>query len=575
MRNDVGPKTEAADQLHAMKYRGPNEDFREAMNRVAFGLADNGNHYHEFREILLDMRFLPGGRVQGAIGAQRKTTAFNCYVAPTIDDAYVGNVAGELTQDSIMGVAHVAAATMRMGGGIGYDFSTLRPRGALIAQLESHSSGPVSFMKIFDAVCLATSSSGHRRGAQMGVLRIDHPDVEEFIRSKQREGVLTGFNISLAVTDDFMEALAAKRPFDLKFKGQVHKTVDAEELWEKVMRSTWDYGDPGVLFIDRINAWNNLHYCETIAATNPCAEQPLPPNGACLLGSFNLTKYIVKEVEHDLYSYRFDFARLRADIPTVVRAMDNTVDRTLYPLAMQKAEAQNKRRMGLGVTGLANAAEACCHVYGSPAFLEFEERVLETIKVECYIASANLAKEKGAFPLFNAERYTQGKFIQTLPDDVQALIKTNGIRNSHLTSIAPTGTISMCADNVSGGLEPVFAYQTVRPINTPDGQVIATVGDYGAEFLEVRGKLAADVTAAEHVAVLIAAQKHVDSSISKTCNVDGSMAWDDFKRIYTDVYEGGGKGCTTFNADGRKAPLLVASPEGQMCEVINGARNCE
>ena len=575
IKNDYGPKTPFADSIHAMKYRGPGEDFRGAMNRVAWALSDDGEHYHEFRDVILNQRFLPGGRVQGAIGAARKVTPFNCYVAPTIADSFVAG------PNSIMDVAKDAAATMRMGGGIGYDFSTLRPRGALIRKLASNSSGPVNFMRIFNEVCLCTASSGHRRGAQMGVLRVDHPDVEEFINAKQNSTNLLGFNVSVAVTDEFMNALARKAPFDLRFGGEVYKTVDSEELWEKIMRSTWDYAEPGVLFIDRINEMNNLYYCETIAATNPCGEQPLPPNGACLLGSFNLAKYLTfKTAMDDGVRWAFDFDQMVADVPVVVRAMDNIFEKALFPLDAQADEARNKRRMGLGVTGLANAAEACGFPYGSESFVAFEKSVLEIIKVECYRASAEIAAKKGAFPLFDADKYIAGKFVATLPQDVRDLIKKNGIRNSHLTSIAPTGTISMAADNVSSGLEPVFAYSTTRPINTPEGPTIATIEDYGMSVLGVKGKLSADVTAAEHVAVLVAAQLHVDSAVSKTCNVPETMPWEDFKNIYVAAHDGGAKGCTTFNSGGKRMALLTAAPkeeasEGGTCDIVDGKRNCE
>ncbi len=616
IRNAKGPRTQAADMLHAMKYRSPGEDFREAMNRVAFRLADDGDHYHEFREVLLDQRFLPGGRVQGAIGASRKVTPFNCYVSRTIDDSFVEG------PGSIMVAALEAAATMRMGGGIGYDFSTLRPRGDAIVKLASASSGPVNFMTIFDAVCRCVASSGHRRGAQMGVMRIDHPDVEEFIKAKQslpaqdavrraaedlpdarrREveialqafNALTGFNVSVAVTDEFMEALAAKRTFALRFGGRAYREVDAEELWEKVMRSTWDFAEPGVLFVDRINEMNNLWYCETIAATNPCGEQPLPPNGACLLGSFNLAAYLLPSSETGTVKsamgplHYFDHTRLKADVPIVVRAMDNIFEHALFPLEAQALEARNKRRMGLGVTGLANAAEALGFPYGSEAFVEFEKTVLEELKVECYRASAEIAAKKGPFPLFDAEKYLAGKFVETLPDDVHQLIAKNGIRNSHLTSIAPTGTISMCADNVSSSIEPVFAYSTTRPINTPDGPVVSTIEDFGAGFLGVRGKLAADVTADEHVAVLVAASGLVDSAVSKTCNVSEDMPWEAFKGIYLSAFAGGAKGCTTFNSGGKRMALLTPTKsekkveeatvlDGATCEVdlATGRRNCE
>ncbi|CAN5950503.1 unnamed protein product [Sphagnum jensenii] len=535
-----------------MKYRGNGEDFREAMNRVAFGLKDSDEHYHELRQILLNQRFCPGGRIQGAIGSSRAVTAYNCFVSGTIADSFVEG------PGSIMDRAKEAAATMRMGGGIGYDFSSLRPRGERIVKLQSHSSGPISFMHIFDSICLATSSSGHRRGAQMGVLRVDHPDVEEFIRAKQDNASLRGFNISLAITDEFMEAVQAGKEFNLTFGGRIYKTVDAKELWEKVMRSTWDFAEPGVLFIDAINRKNNLWYCEKLAATNPCAEQPLPPFGACLLGSFNLVKYLDKDEEGKYY---FDFEQLYDDIPPIVQGMDNVIDRTKYPLAEQKGEAISKRRMGLGVMGLANALEACGFAYGSKDFITKERQILNFIKNECYNASADLAKIKGAFPLFDAERFLQGEFIKTLPDYILAKIAKNGIRNSHLTSIAPTGTISLCADNVSGGIEPVFAYELQRQINTPEGPTMATVRDYGFAFLNTKGRLAADVTADEHVAVLSAAQENVDSAVSKTVNMDSSMSWESFKQIYYTAWEQGCKGCATFNSDGKRMALLVAQVE--------------
>lgn len=577
MKNVYGPKTEFADQLHAMKYRSPNEDFREAMNRIAFGLKDSDAHYHDFRSALLNMRFMPAGRIQAAIGASRRTTAMNCFVSGTIDDSYVDG------PGSIMGRAHQAAATMRMGGGIGYDFSTLRPRGARVAKIDSLSSGPVSFMPIFDAVCLATSSYGHRRGAQMGVLRVDHPDIEEFVGAKQNDNALRGFNISVAVTDEFMEAVAAERDFDLVWDGKPFKTIDAAALWQKIMRSTYDWAEPGVLFIDAINKDNNLWYAEKISATNPCGEQCLPPFGSCLLGSFNLTSYLVRKPLAVVgEGYDFDYEMLRRDIPNVIRAMDNVVDRTYYPLPEQKAEGVTKRRIGIGVAGLANAGEALGAPYGSIAFLEFERKLLSIIRDDSYRASAALAREKGAFPLYDEQRYLDGQFIKKLPGDVRDMIREFGIRNSHLTSIAPTGTISMCADNVSSGIEPVFAYSTERSINTPSGQMLVKVDDYGHGVLGVEGKLSKDVSADEHIAVQLTAQPYVDSSISKTINMDGSMPWDDFVAIYKRIWEGGGKGVTTFNSDGKRIALLTTASSGKTdeeigpsCEIINGVRSCE
>jgi len=401
MTKSYGPTLPISQEIHETKYRSSGESFENAMSRVANALSDGPVHYREFRDILLDMRFLPAGRVQCAMGAQRQTTPYNCFVSGTIPDS----------MDGIMYRAQEAATTMRLGGGIGYDFSTLRPCGDLIKSLESTSSGPVSFMGIFDAVCGTISSAGHRRGAQMGVLRIDHPDVMEFINAKRNSTRLTNFNVSLGVTDEFMMAVLADDTFDLRFGGRVYNTVRARDLWDEVMRSTWDWAEPGVLFIDTINRYNNLWYCETIAATNPCAEQPLPPYGACLLGSFNLVKYLVGPT---LGMYTFDYDQFAEDIYTVVRSMDNVVDRAIYPLEEQRKEAISKRRMGLGVTGAANAIEVLGFPYGSAAFNMVLGEILGCLRTNAYKASVRLASEKGKFPLYD-ERYLEGHHIQALP----------------------------------------------------------------------------------------------------------------------------------------------------------------
>lgn len=578
----TGPKTAAGNALHAMKYRGENEDFREATHRFCFAVKEDDKHYHELREIQLDMRFLPPGRAQSAMGARRETTPWNCFVSGTIPDSFVNRDNPE--QSSIMHRAEEAAATMRMGGGIGYDFSTLRPRGDAIRKLQSTASGPVSFMNLFNEVGLATASSGHRRGAQMAVMRVDHPDIEEFIRSKQNSNRLTGFNISVGVTNEFMEAVYAKKEFDLRWGGRVYASVNAEELYEMIMRSNWEWSEPGMLFLDQINEMNNLWYCETIAATNPCGEQPLPPFGACLLGSFNLVRYLKKhdglnDASHPLYY--FDFDLLAHDIPIVVRAMDNIIDRGRYPLPRQKAEGVTKRRMGLGITGLANTGEALGFTYGSPKFIEFMRLVLETIRNCSYFASANLAQEKGTFPLFDAELYARGKFFATLPDFVQDHIKRHGLRNSHLTSIAPTGTISMCADNVSAGLEPVLFHEADRTINTPDGPQSYKLQDYGVGFLGIRGRLAHEVTPDEHVAVLNAATQCVDSAVSKTVNVDSRFGYHAFRDLYSSAHRGGAKGLTTYNSDGQRGSIFTQTnkdnvPEGAKCELdpVTGRREC-
>lgn len=537
-----GPQLEISEKTHAEKYRAEGESFSEACARFAHSLADSSDHFRAIYRILLGMSFMGGGRTQAAVGSPRSVTAFNCFVSGTIKDSMA----------DIMDKAKEAAETMRLGGGIGYDFSTLRPKGDIIVSLDSKSSGPVSFMGIFDALCATISSAGHRRGAQMGVLRIDHPDIEEFIRAKQNETNLRRFNVSVGVTDAFMSALQHGENFPLMFEGRIHKQIRAAALWEEIMRSTWEWAEPGVLFIDRINEMNNLWYCEQIAATNPCGEQPLPPYGACLLGSFNLVKYIKKNGD----VYEFDYISLEKDIPHVVRAMDNIHDVSPFPLEEQRRESAAKRRMGLGVTGLANAGEVLGFPYGSQDFLDFTSKVLETIRDNCYKASIELAKEKGAFPLFNAELYLKSKFIQTLPAEIQEDIRKYGIRNSHLLSIAPTGTISLSADNVSSGVEPVFALTTTRTIQKWDGPITVDVPDYGYATWGVEGKTSDQCTPQEHLAVLAVAQKYVDSSVSKTINLSGDESWEEFKKIYTDAYAMGCKGCTTFNPKGKRFGIL-------------------
>ena len=559
LNKNFGPTLPLSKEIHAQKYRSEGESFREAMNRVAGALADDMEHFYAFRNILLDMRFLPGGRVQAAMGSTKNVTPYNCYVSGTIEDSFTDG------DGHIMQRATEAATTMRMGGGIGYDFSTLRPRGALIRKLDSFSSGPVAFMGIFDAICKTIACSGHRRGAQMGVLRVDHPDIEEFIRAKQNSDKLTGFNISVGVTDEFMLAVRHDTTFDLQWGGEVYKTIKARPLWDMIMRSTWDWAEPGVLFIDRINDANNLWYCEAIAATNPCGEQPLPPHGACLLGSFNLTKYIVGS---DIEERRFDWDRLAEDIPDVVRAMDNVVDRAVYPLPEQEVEAKSKRRMGLGITGLANAIEALGYPYGSEPFLILQERIMRFLRDRVYAASVGLAKEKGPFPLFHVEHYCQGEFIKSLPQQLQEDIREHGIRNSHLLSIAPTGTISLAADNVSSGIEPVFSYWYDRTIMDFNGQRTERVEDYGYRVWGVKGKRTHEVTLEEHLKVLALAQQYVDSAVSKTCNVGDEVTWEQFKEAYMEAWLTNCKGCTTFRATGKRGAILVANDEAEPTEDV-------
>ena len=551
IEQDYGPTLPISEEIHAMKYRGKGESFKEAMTRVAEALKDNEGHFNNFRTILYNQRFLPAGRVQSAMGAPRRVTPYNCFVSTTIEDS----------MDGIMDAAKRAAETMRLGGGIGYDFSTLRPHGALIRSLDSRSSGPLSFMGIFDAICNTISSAGHRRGAQMGVLRVDHPDIEEFITAKNNSDKLTQFNISVGVTDEFMQAVKEDKDFDLKFEGRVYKTVSATALWDQILRSTWDWAEPGILFIDRINKKNNLQYCEKIAATNPCGEQPLPPNGACLLGSFNLTKYVI---EHD-GKFVFNMNQLRNDIPHVVRAMDNVVDRATYPLREQELEAKSKRRMGLGVTGVANAIEALGFEYGSERFIQTLEEIMGVIRDVAYTTSVELAIEKGPFPLFD-KAFLDSDFAQSLPPHIFTLIWERGIRNSHLLSVAPTGTISLSADNISSGIEPVFSHYYDRTIQTFDGPKVERVEDYGFRVFGVKGKTADELSVFDHVKVLNAASRFVDSACSKTCNVGEDITWEEFKKVYMDAYDGGASGCTTFRAAGKRYGILNASTSEEVAQ---------
>lgn len=554
LTKEHGPVTNLAREVHASKYRSINETFYEYACRVSGALSDSEEHRIKLKDALLEQRLLPAGRVQLGAGSPKSVTLFNCFVSGVIEDDSV----------SILGKNTEAFLTLRTGGGIGYDYSRIRPRGDLIRSLGVEASGPLSFMDIFDATCKAALSAGHRRGAQMAVMRVDHPDIEEFIRSKQNESRFRNFNISVGITDEFMRAVEEDTEFQLKFEGKDYGTVNARKLWDEIMRSTWDWAEPGVLFLDTINRKNNLWYCETIEATNPCAEQPLPPYGACLLGSINLVKYI--ELNNyvswnGIRGYHFNMAKFTADIPVFVRALDNVIDQSLFPLPEQKAEAINKRRMGIGVTGLANALEIMGFRYGSDEANYTAEVIFKQLRDSAYAASIELAKEKGAFPAFNPDLYCNGEFIKTLPDYLQERIKTYGIRNSHLLSIAPTGTISLAADNVSSGIEPPYNLEYTRHLQLNfDGPQVETVKDYAYQFYGVKGKTANETTAKEHVGMLTLASKYVDSAVSKTCNVGDDVTWEEFKNIYMNAWKGGASGCTTFRERGKRFGVLRSIP---------------
>jgi ribonucleoside-diphosphate reductase alpha chain len=458
-----------------------------------------------------------------------------------------------------------AALTMQQGGGIGYDFSTLRPRGAPVKGVGADASGPLSFMDVWDAMCRTIMSAGSRRGAMMATLRCDHPDIEAFIEAKREANRLRMFNLSVLVTDDFMRAVKQNEPWELKFNGTAYRSVQARELWDKIMRATYAFAEPGVIFIDRINKRNNLHYCETISATNPCGEQPLPPYGACLLGSINLARLVQKPFESDA---ALDLEELDRLTRQAVRMMDNTIDVSNFPLPQQETEARNKRRIGLGITGLADALIMVGARYGSAASITLIETWMKRLQRAAYLASVDLAREKGPFPLFDREAYLAGESIRELDADVRDAIAQHGIRNALLTSIAPTGTISLLADNISSGLEPVFSFTYLRTVLMPDGtRRQEEVSDYAYRlFRQIKGENlplteafvdAQSLAPADHVRVQAAVQKYIDSSISKTINVPEEIDFESFKDIYLMAYEQGCKGCTTYRPNDITGSVLT------------------
>jgi len=515
-------------------------------------------HALEFAQALAGHKFLPAGRILAGAGTARDVTLFNCFVMGRIPDS----------MDGIFSHLREAALTLQQGGGIGYDFSTLRPRGATVKGVGADASGPVSFMDVWDAMCRTIMSAGSRRGAMMATLACDHPDIEEFITAKQTAGRLTNFNLSVLAGDAFMKAVEDDASWSLVFEGRVHKTVRARELWDRIMRATYESAEPGVIFIDRINAANNLAYCETIRATNPCGEQPLPPYGACLLGSINLAKLVKNPFGEDAALDLDELARLAR---TAVRLLDNVIDISRFPLAEQAQEAKAKRRIGLGVTGLADALIFCRARYGSVESLALIETWLAALRDAAYAASVELAREKGAFALFDAKDYLERPFIRALPQSIRDGIAAHGIRNGLLTSIAPTGTISLLAGNVSSGIEPVYAFRYQRRVLKPDGtRSEEAVEDYA--YREFRARFGEDaalpgyfvntqtIAPQDHLAVQAAAQTYIDSSISKTINVPASISFDAFKDVYARAYALGCKGCTTYRPNPVTGAVLEAAP---------------
>jgi ribonucleoside-diphosphate reductase alpha chain len=549
--------TTLSHQIWDMKYRFKAADgtpldrtVEETWARVALAAAEAESAEKrrewaiKFAGALAGHRFLPAGRILAGAGTKRQVTLFNCFVMGRIEDDLA----------SIFAHLREAALTMQQGGGIGYDFSTLRPKGAPVKRVAADASGPLSFMDVWDSMCRTIMSAGARRGAMMGTLACTHPDIEDFIDAKRSGTRLRNFNLSVLVTDEFMAAVNADRSWDLVFDGTVYKTVSARALWDRIMRATYDAAEPGVIFIDRVNALNNLSYCETIYATNPCGEQPLPPYGACLLGSINLAKLVDRPFTEEA---RLDEAELANLARVAVRFLDDVIDVSRFPLEAQEAEAKAKRRIGLGVTGLADALIFCRTRYGSPRSLSLIERWLRILRDSAYAASAELAAEKGAFPLFDRDAYLARPNIAALPEPIRADIAKSGIRNGLLTSIAPTGTISLFADNVSSGIEPVFAHDYLRNVLMPDGtRQEEKVADYAyRRYRQIFGEggalpdyfvTAQELTPSDHLSVQAAAQKYIDSSISKTINCPAGISFEAFKDVYRIAYEEGCKGCTTY-----------------------------
>jgi ribonucleoside-diphosphate reductase alpha chain len=535
------------------------DTWRRVANSLAAVENDPAHWAERFYAAIDDFKFLPAGRVIAGAGSARDVTLFNCFVMGAIPDD-MGGIFAHLRE---------AALTMQQGGGIGYDFSTLRPRGAYVKGVGADASGPLSFMDVWDAMCRTIMSAGYRRGAMMATLRCDHPDIEAFVEAKREPGRLRMFNLSVLVTDAFMKAIEENASWELTFNGSVRHSLPARDLWDKIMRATYAYAEPGVIFIDRINQRNPLYYCEKISATNPCGEQPLPPYGACLLGSLNLARFVEEPFTPQA---RLDTAKLAAIIPDAVRMMDNIVDISRFPLPEQHHEAQTKRRIGLGITGLADALVMCGLRYGSRDAVTATEAWLGLIEREAYLASTALAAEKGPFPLFDKERYLAGETVAGLDDEVRAAIAQHGIRNALLTSVAPTGTISLFADNVSSGIEPVFSYRYTRSVLMPDGtRREEEVSDYAYRlFRRLKGETAPlpdyfvdaqSLAPEDHLVMQAAVQRHIDSSISKTINLPADIPFDQFKDIYTSAYAMGCKGCTTYRPNEVTGSVLEARPE--------------